>query len=213
MLKTRTDLINAYIKKYGYTNYLEIGVDNGINFNAVECENKYSVDPADGDYSHAEPTYQMTSDEFFENVAPDFEKPFDIVFIDGLHEAEQVDKDIYNALNYLSENGTIILHDCNPQSECAQIVPRQQKVWNGDVWRSVVRFRLHQSKNEQYLEYGVCVLNIDEGLGIISRNMKYVNLPHSYYKQSTRKFEMSYDILDKYRETLLNLIEADDFEV
>ena len=82
----RFDIINKLVSYYNYNNYLEIGVLNGESFTNVNCKNKTSVDPK------RPATYEMTSDEFFEKEAKDTK--WDIIFIDGWHEREQVKKDI-----------------------------------------------------------------------------------------------------------------------
>ena len=80
----RWDLIAYLIKKYNYTNYLEIGCDRDQLFSKVKIQNKIGVDPFSGG------TVRKTSDKFFlEN-----NEKFDIVFIDGLHIYSQVKKDI-----------------------------------------------------------------------------------------------------------------------
>ena len=94
----RWDVINRFAKKHGYTRYLEIGLSTGKNFTRVDCAEKESVDPAIDRYEHANPTYRMTSDEFFATVADAGKKTYDIIFIDGLHESAQVDRDIAGAL-------------------------------------------------------------------------------------------------------------------
>ena len=58
-----------------------------------------------------------------------------------------------------------MLHDCNPTDEARQRVPRTQRAWNGDVWKSVVRFRAINTR------YGCLVVNADEGLGIIREDI------------------------------------------
>ena len=45
---------------------------------------------------------------------------FDLIFIDGLHLANQVQKDIENSLKFIKDEGFIVLHDCNPPSEYHQ---------------------------------------------------------------------------------------------
>ena len=157
----RWDVINRFIQKHGYTRYLEIGLNTGRNYEQVECADKESVDPAQERYANADPTYRMTSDEFFATVADAGKKTYDIIFIDGLHEADQVDRDIVGALRCLAPGGTVMLHDCNPRDEARQIVPRIQTAWNGDVWKSAVRFRAGNR------DYGCIVVDADEGLGII----------------------------------------------
>ena len=147
----RWDLIEYLIKKNNYTNYLEIGCDQNQLFSKVLIENKIGVDPVSGG------NIRKTSDDFFkENV-----NKFDIVFIDGLHTYEQVKKDILNSVNFLNENGIILVHDCMPDSLGKQAVPRYKMQWNGDVWKAIVDLR--QKEN---LDIYTC--EMDQGIGIIS---------------------------------------------
>jgi len=192
----RFDIINSFIKKYGYSRYLEIGVANGDTFRTVNIQHKESVDPATGRYSSARPTYTMTSDEFFEKYP---EKTYDIIFIDGLHHSEQVDKDIENSLNVLNEGGTIVLHDCNPTSKEEQIIPRETTRWTGDVWKSFVTFKENNKSN-----YQCFVVNTDCGCGVIQNGKTDVsiNLPD----------ELTYEWLDKNRKEALNLISIEEFK-
>jgi len=147
----RWDLIEYLIEKNNYTNYLEIGCDQNQLFSKVLIENKIGVDPVSGG------NIRKTSDDFFkENV-----NKFDIVFIDGLHTYEQVKKDILNSVNFLNENGIILVHDCMPDSLGKQAVPRYKMQWNGDVWKAIVDLR--QKEN---LDIYTC--EMDQGIGIIT---------------------------------------------
>jgi hypothetical protein len=94
-------------------------------------------------YGDMELIFQGTSDEFFaQNDKRKKEKErFDLIFIDGLHHADQVEKDIVNAWYALNEGGVILLHDVHPPTEAHQVVPREQLSWTGDVWKSFVGFR------------------------------------------------------------------------
>lgn len=82
-------------------------------------------------------SYCLTSDEFFELN----KSTFDLIFIDRLQHNDQVYRDIINSLNCLNEHGTIVVHDCNPENEASQIVPQQEEIWTGDVWRAWVKLR------------------------------------------------------------------------
>ena len=44
---------------------------------------------------------------------------YDLVFVDGLHIADQVERDIVNSLAALAPGGMVVLHDCNPKSRKA----------------------------------------------------------------------------------------------
>jgi hypothetical protein len=190
---TRTDIINLFINKYNYKNYLEIGVSDGSNFKLIDVELKESVDPAEDntEYSVATPTYRMTSDEFFESYA---DKKYDIIFIDGLHHSDQVDRDIKNSVNALNADGVIILHDCNPFEELHQRVPRQSDIWNGDVWKSFVKFK------ENNLDWDCYTINTDWGCGVLKKR-KAIELPQN----------MNYWWMAMNRKRILNLISVEDF--
>ena len=189
----RDTLINKLINKFNYKRYLEIGVDTGKNFRRVKCESKISVDPRSS--SHVHPTYTMTSDQFFAEIAPELEL-FDVIFIDGLHETSQVDKDIRNSLKRLSKNGFIILHDCNPETR-----EFEELRLSGDVWKSIAKL----SKNVP-LEYGYLTINADWGLGVISTRIS--GRPNL----KTIPDELTYEWLSENRYDILRLIERGQFE-
>jgi hypothetical protein len=131
LVPTRYSLLNHLAEIVSAQNYLEIGCCRNDCFNAISCPQKVGVDPISGG------TLRMTSDEFFQFNA----QIFDLIFIDGLHESWQVDKDIEHALHWSSPQALIVLHDCNPLFEVRSLVPRLTETWNGDVWKSLVRIR------------------------------------------------------------------------
>ena len=103
------------------TTYLEIGVRNPAdNYNHISADIKYSVDPG-VEFEENPVDFKVTSDDFFEkldnNEVLNAGIKFDVIFIDGLHHAEQVNKDIINSMKYIKDDGFIILHDCNPPTE------------------------------------------------------------------------------------------------
>lgn len=180
----RLELFNYLIQEKGYKSYLEIGVQNPAkNFDQVICEHKIGVDPD----PNAQATKVMTSDDFFANNT----ETFDLIFIDGLHHDDQVEKDAHNALKILNEGGTIVWHDCNPDNEPMQRVPRETKAWTGNVWRAWVKMRRIPT-----LE--MFVLNDDLGLGIMRKGKQeplIVDNP-------------TYEGLEKNRKEWLNLKDA-----
>lgn len=133
----RVTVINDIIKKYNYKNpdYLEIGVQYGITFKDVNSDSKDGVDP--GIYGNYEfINYKMTSDIFFKDH---INKKYDIIFIDGLHTAYQVTKDIYNSIKNLKNGGIIILDDVFPHNENEQLSFKLffNGPQTGDVWKGV----------------------------------------------------------------------------
>ena len=148
----RWDLIQKIINLKNFQSYLEIGCDGDDSFSKIKVKNKIGVDPYSGG------NFRGTSDFFFNQN----EKKFDCIFIDGLHEYNQVFKDIKNSLEALSENGIILLHDCLPTSLHKQAVPRYKNIWNGDVWKSIVYYRTLQNID-------IVTCKIDQGISAIRK--------------------------------------------
>jgi hypothetical protein len=196
---TRIDIINLLISKHNYKTYLEIGVRNPDDcLNHIQCELKHGVDPGvEGDYPV---TFNMTSDEFFQiNTST-----YDIIFIDGLHIDEQVERDIINGLNVLSENGSIVLHDCNPpqiyhaREDYQDHSTPAGPYWNGTTWKAIVKVR--SEVNNIYTS----VVDTDWGVGVIqkSKTPNMIVNDNPYY---------SYNKFLENRKEYLNLITPQEF--
>jgi len=193
-LASRTSIINHLINKNGFKNYLEIGVRDGRNFDKIIVRNKIGVDPFP--IKNIDGLYKITSDEFFKQN----NKFFDIIFIDGLHLENQVDKDIKNSLKFLSNEGYIVMHDCNPPTDFHQRENYEVNggfpPWNGTVWKSFAKIRMNYPNLDAF-----CV-DCDWGIGLIK-------------KGSTKNFTVSknldFNFLDKHRKKLLNLFSVNEF--
>lgn len=198
----RTDIINLYANRIKAQSYLEIGVRLvDQNFNHIKVPFKIGVDP--GIEGCSEGTHKMTSDDFFKQN----KYTFDLIFIDGLHESEQVLRDINNSLAILNNNGVIICHDMNPKIKEHQLlnddplrikyVEEQKKLkntgyglWTGDCWKAFVTLRSNRRDLEMY------VIDTDFGVGVIKRgNQQTISIPS----------ELTYEYLELNREMLLNL--------
>ena len=103
----RWELIQAVIDKIGAQSYLEIGIADGVNLGHINCLTKTTIDP------NQQATFKVTSDDYFQH----HKRKYDVIFIDGNHEKEQVKRDINNSLECLSPNGVIITHDTLPLHE------------------------------------------------------------------------------------------------
>lgn len=181
-MTNHTDLINFIASKIKALSYLEIGTNNCRNFEAINIKNKIGVDP-----DKSSPcANHVTSDEFFKTN----KLRFDIIFIDGLHHADQVKKDIINSWNCLNDNGIIVIHDCNPAEEKYTHVPRLTKQWTGDVYK--VAASLINDKITVDIDYGCMVVpKMNKGIQFTS--------------------EPNWNYFDKNRKDLLKLISVEDF--
>ena len=189
----RWDIINHLIDKNNYKSYLEIGVqDYSSNCEKIKAEYKIAVDPAPRNKCD----FIGTSDEYFAQLS--LETKFDIVFIDGLHLSEQVDKDIENSLKHLNPKGAIVLHDCNPETESMQVRNDHGGPWTGDVWKSIFKHRFK-------LDLEVYVINTDYGCGIIKKGTQ--TPPSIEYNDSN----LTWDTLAFNKKEMLNLISVEEF--
>lgn len=143
---SRTAIINAVIATRSATRYLEIGVRNPAdNFDKVQCETKHSVDPG-VEFKDNPVDFKMTSDEFFGRDEPTSNDYYDVIFIDGLHLAGQVERDILNAVKATRDGGVIILHDCLPPShhfareDYGETLTPASGSWSGTTWKAFWRF-------------------------------------------------------------------------
>lgn len=186
-MKDRISIINSFIELRGYTSYLEIGVGLKCAFNNVKASQKESVDP-NPDYNA---THIMRSDDFFSKCG---NRLWDIIFIDGLHLADQVKRDLDNSLLHLSKDGVILMHDCLPPSEEAQMVPPVNALWTGDVWKAWSWYRMHREDLSMY------VIDVDLGCGVVEKGIQ---------KCFPKTDVLDYAFLAKNKTELLNLISWD----
>lgn len=207
---SRTQIINYLLSLNQKTKfYLEIGVRNpSDNFNHINATNKYSVDP-NMEYDQNPADFKMTSDAFFKKLSNseilNNDIKFDVIFIDGLHLADQVDKDILNSLKYIKDDGFIVLHDCNPPTEwhareCYRYwYTPAQGYWNGTTWKAFLKWRSSPLINS-------CCIDSDWGVGILSKKHKigeHIEPINSFFE---------FNNLDKNRKESLNLVDFETFK-
>ena len=158
---TRWEILHAFIAARGYTSFLEIGTDRGETFRRITCPGKVSVDPD----PTTQATFLMTSDEFF---AQNHDR-FDVIFIDGLPEKWQALRDALSAIQHVTHNGVILMHDCLPTSYLMQlpmahpessVLVKHHQAWTGDVWKAFLMLRLTCS-------FKTYVIDEDLGCGVI----------------------------------------------
>lgn len=222
----RLDVIQQIIDRIKAKVYLEIGVKKGKVFLNVKARKKIAVDPRikidakrkikfliKNFSNFFNKYYEMTSDQFFDQNSFLLTglNGINVAFIDGLHTYEQSLRDIRNCLQFLREDGIIVMHDCNPLSE-AQAYPAKSHEqaanscpsnwtgdWSGDVWKTIAFLRSNRE------DLNIFVLDCDHGLGIITRGKS-----ESTYKFSKADIDqLTYEDLERDRVKILNLKTVD----
>lgn len=148
--------LNAISRRLGgIQRYLEIGVAKGSTFFAVQAAQKHAVDPRfrfdpSSRRAFSNETYHpSTSDQYF-HASLGNERPFDLIFLDGLHTYSQTLRD-FLASQALAHSRTVWLIDDTVPSDPIAADPDLQRVqaarraedrandqtWMGDVFKVV----------------------------------------------------------------------------
>lgn len=184
-----TRIINYFNPK----TYLEIGLDEPrMNFLKIRSKDKESIDVNVVDKNNP-PTYHMTSDEAFSIIT----KKYDLIFIDGLHECEQVLRDYENAQKHLNPKGIILFDDVNPPDKIMASKERKSMFWNGDVWKAIVELRTRPDISIVTVDtlYGLSILTQEKNQNIL------------LVKPET------FEEFEKNRKDYLNLISVTEFKM
>jgi hypothetical protein len=169
----RYDIINYLLGHTENKRYLEIGVRNPADcFDRIIAAEKYSVDPGIECKDNAA-TFKVTSDEFFELIANQkldiATQRFGVIFLDGLHLAEQAFRDMVNCISILDSPGFLVVHDCNPPTihharEDYRIIGPAGQYWNGTTWKAFARFRSTHTNR-------AFVIDTDWGVGVVCKHI------------------------------------------
>jgi hypothetical protein len=186
-MKNRFDIIQYLIDSNNFKSYLEIGVRyaaeiDGISLMTIKCNKKVGVD-----IQNPAATYIMSSDKYFQS----FNQTFDIIFIDGDHEKNQVHRDILNSLNCLNDGGIIVCHDINPPSERMLHPGKCHNAW--ETWAL-----LRQTRSDLQMH----ALDVDM-IGVICKGSQTLYLDDIQY---------TWNYMDMHRIELLNVIDIDTFK-
>jgi len=192
----RWDVMNHLIRHFDHKTYLEIGVcghdlegnaAGGENFKRIIALSKDGVDPAGPPAN-----YIMPSDDFFERLDPN--RKWDMIFIDGEHAPNQLDRDFINSLKHLAEGGTIVIHDAYPNLDL-MVNRHMLGEARGYCWRYPAKLRCTQP------EFDVWTLIPDNGMSII----RYGNKVPLYDKVSMET-ALDWEYCKIHMDEILNVI-------
>jgi len=129
--------------------YFEIGVDTGTSLALSRCVS-IGVDPAfEVTSAIAAPAklFREKSDDFFANsgrCAHLFRSRIDLAFVDGMHLAEYVVRDLINTERWMSPDGVVVVDDVFPEQVEMADRDRRFNAWCGDVYEIIPILRRYR---------------------------------------------------------------------
>jgi len=187
-LSNRYDIINKLTKPSDI--YLEIGVEYGECFNNVHFLDKTGVDPDPKFKPGIGQLFTLTSDQFFNSER---QRIYDVIFIDGMHQAEYILKDINNSIRCLADDGLIFIDDILPFNYNEQLkipikhyyengILKYAENWTGDVWKVIYYLLVKHANKLSLCNYyynihfrGICVLKLKEKFQLNENDIHIIN--------------------------------------
>jgi hypothetical protein len=94
-MPTRDAVLQGLLALFAAPSYLEIGVSKGVTFHRIQARRKVAVDPrfrfdvaAARKENPSASYHEVPSDVYFGTIVDPGER-FDVIYLDGLHTAEQ----------------------------------------------------------------------------------------------------------------------------
>ena len=139
---------------------------------------------------------------------------FDLVFVDGLHRAEQVLRDAQQAIEALRPGGIVVLHDASPRTQqeaSYPMPPGWPLAWNGDGWRAVLALRTRSDIDVAVgdFDHGCAVIRTRPNSDPLSTTMAEVDTVPVESDRMRSPSQMSWAKFDANRRQLLRLMSPD----
>jgi tetratricopeptide (TPR) repeat protein len=123
--------------------YVEIGVCKGGSFQLADPDSiAIGIDPEPQlDLMNLPEKHKViakTSDDYFNSdaIRDDLSgKPFDLAFLDGMHQFEFALRDFINLEKYADADSIICIHDVYPLTAVTASRERSTAFWSGDIWK------------------------------------------------------------------------------
>ena len=197
--------INRSLRRFsGDTTYVEIGVRYGACIRQINATRRIGIDPAPVDPDNPSwngvVLHRQTSDEYFRDHGPGELAAYsvNVALADGFHEFRQTLRDVFNLERFMSPNGVVYIHDCNPPTRAhAEDIHANDGNWNGDVWK-VAYYLQHFRPDLKYF-----TLDCDWGLGVVSRFSANPPAPEERHVELVAALD--YEVLASDRKRILNL--------
>jgi len=221
-LASKADIINFLIQARRYTSYLEIctrrtggcfaqiasdGLDRRHRL-MYRCPFLYS----DG----SKIDFRVRGEDWRELLRKirALDLSYDVILVDPWHEYETSLRDLDAASTLLNPGGTIVVHDCLPPDERSASPKPHRGAWCGVTFMAYVDF-VNERRDVCYrtvdIDYGCGVIRRTDGNGLSSGSDVEKDRLLQGWRRLRHDAVASYRYLAAHRQTLLNLLSAEDF--
>ena len=148
---------------------------------------------------------------------------YDVIIVDPFHEYETSAQHLRKACTLLKPNGTIVVHDCNPEEEAFVTPHYRERSWCGLTYKAYLDILLESVRLQS------CTVNTDDGCAIVRRRPLVSRLRHLAYRaagtishDSRRRLLQewrragkddvaAFRLLKVHAKSLLNLVTVEEF--
>jgi hypothetical protein len=228
---TKMDLINELAAIHGYRSYLEICTPTTGTIYGDLDRGRYSI-------SHR--LMYRYRDQFDDGMAIDFLSTsldsgegmsavrvagltYDVILVDPFHEYETSARDLKEACDLIKPNGTIVVHDCNPEEEAFVTPHYRDGSWCGLTYKAYLDMMLESVRLQS------CTVDTDHGCAIVRRRPLVSRLRSIAYRalgtivgdsrsrvlrewrRVAKDDSAAFRLLKAHPKSLLNLVTVDEF--
>ncbi|MEP7029541.1 MAG: hypothetical protein ABI830_01265 [Pseudolabrys sp.] len=223
MTYTKVDIVNELAAIHGYRTYLEICTPSTGNMYSGIDRARYSIChrlmyrcPAEFDDGWPI-DLRRSSLDIADCVAAVRAKglKYDVILVDPFHEYETSARDLREAVDLLTADGTIIVHDCFPRDQAITSPHYIDGAWCGVTYKAYLDFVLASE------ELMFCTIDADYGCGVIRRaaplRVSQCSARDdrgevvSQWKRAGKDYDAAFTLLQTHAKPLLNLVTVAEF--
>lgn len=194
--------------------YVEIGVCKGVSFQLADPDSiAIGIDPEPQlDLTTLPEKHKViakTSDEYFnsDSIRDDLlGKPFELAFLDGMHQFEFALRDFINLEKYSDAGSIICIHDVYPLTAVTAARERSTAFWSGDVWK--LALCLKEYRPDLTFSLLPCP---PTGLGVVGQLDAHSSVLIDRYDEILEKYtDMPFEELAENKSEKLSLVDSHD---
>lgn len=203
-----SDIVNDYCREYNPINILFVRTTTtGMWLDNLLCENsnvtRILCNTIVMTIPNPHPDTIIINNSDLSNYLLSLNKQYDMICVDPYHLYEKSNDALFSIIEYLSNTGKIICHDCCPKNESMASPQFVSGVWSGMTYLSFIKLA------HSYPAYFYGVLDTDTGIGILSKtNIESLrtNLNNEKQEEILKRFDDGENVYNYFIENKSDLI-------